>query len=174
MRSQNAKWKGTVSFWGTLVCFTSSYMIRQCSGVTVAPISGEEKGKIREQREDILCKTHARDTSLLPSCLGAVTIGVGGHEAGNFSVVRCESIPNHITFAGSISAQRGHSTIYSILFLALGANSTWCNRSIMAEQHKALSWSWWPYLCSIHRREALRNVMGRVMSSLYNFDVNVQ
>lgn len=134
MRSQNAKWKGRVSFCGTLVCCTSSYMIRQCSGWLSLPSLGRRRGRSesREQREDILCKTHAHDTSLLPSCLGAVTIGVGGHEAGNFSVVRCESIPNHITFAGSISAQRGHSTIYSILFLALGANSTWCNRSIMA------------------------------------------
>lgn len=35
---------------------------------------------------------------------------------------RWESIPNHITFAGTTSTWRGRSAIYSILFLALWAN----------------------------------------------------
>lgn len=78
------------------------YMIKQRSRVIVS-LQSLGVGEIREQREDILCKTHTHDTSLLPSCLEAVTIGVGGHEAGNFSIVCCESIPNHIAFAGSIS-----------------------------------------------------------------------
>lgn len=39
-----------------------------------------------ESREKISSARHTpSDTWLLPPCLEAVTIGVGGHEAGNFS-----------------------------------------------------------------------------------------
>lgn len=43
--------------------------------------------KIRKQREAILSKTQTHAMALLLSCTEAVTIGVWGHEAGNFSVV---------------------------------------------------------------------------------------
>ncbi len=49
-------------------------------------ISEEETVKIRKQRECILSETQTRAVALLLSCTEAVTIGVWGHEAGNFSV----------------------------------------------------------------------------------------
>lgn len=43
--------------------------------------------KIGEQSEGFLSETQTHGVPLLPSCTEAVTIGVWGHEAGNFRVV---------------------------------------------------------------------------------------
>lgn len=112
-----------LSFWWPQCCSKSRCdgKLRQQGGVDPLPLnSAEEKLKIREQREGFLSAA-ATLTTLLLSCTEAVTVGVRATRQA-ILVVWCESIPNHITFAGSISTWGGHSAIYSILFLALGAN----------------------------------------------------
>ncbi|KAI9516130.1 hypothetical protein NQZ68_018975 [Dissostichus eleginoides] len=53
----------------------------------ICSLEEEERLKIRKQTEGILFQTQTHAMTLLLSCTEAVTIGVWGHEAGNFSVV---------------------------------------------------------------------------------------
>lgn len=78
------------------------YMIKLGSGVAVSlPSLG---GGGSESREKISSPRHTPVTPRSSRPVWKLSLlALGGHEAGNFSVARCESIPNHIAFAGSTS-----------------------------------------------------------------------
>lgn len=78
--------------------------------------------------------------ALLLSCTEAVTIGVWGHEAGNFSAGGVNRYPITSRLQAAYQPEEAVAQFTAYCFWPWEQTGTRSNRSIMAEQDKALSW----------------------------------
>lgn len=145
--------KSKVSFWGALVCRTSSYMIRQRGRATLSLRSLGRRGARSESREKT---SSARHTAVTRGSSRAVwKLSLLALEATRQAILALWPVNRYPITSRLQAAYQPEEAVVQFTaycFWPWEQTDTWCNRSIMAEQDEAFMVL---MLRSIHRRAGL-------------------
>lgn len=128
------------------------YMIKQGSRVAVSLPSLGRRGGRSESREKISSPRHTPVTPRSSRPVSKLSLlALGATRQAILALCAVNRYPITSRLQAAYQPEEAIVQFTAYCFWPLEQTDTWCNRSIMAEQDGALSWSWWSYLCWIHR-----------------------